>query len=148
MRGTSAFLAIGCFVWTGCPEAATATFEQCELVVSLDAETAAAGDTITATGRPYTEALDTVVRVGASDAPSVDVDITASECATCNTCRSAEACGVCETCGACAEACDPCVQNITFEVPSLDAGPTTVTVFNAYGASAPLPLEIVEDDAE
>lgn len=120
---------------------------------------AAPGDTVVLAGGPQTRAFDTRVEVGGLPAEVVAVE-RSSECSACETCRvEAE----CLTCGYCAgegladarriecfgdpfEAteglCGACVESVSFIVPALPPGPTTVMVLNANGASEPYPLVV------
>ena len=45
---------------TGCPTDTSSQFEQCELDLVLDVQTAAPGDIVFVTGRPLTDTLDTL----------------------------------------------------------------------------------------
>lgn len=133
---------------TGCPADPGPTFEQCELDLTLNVVEAEVGDTLTAQGRPLTDALDTAVRVDGVGAEVISVDVAEEACDTCEDCRTAAGCGVCTTCADCTESCADCVKSVSFVVPDLAAGPADVSIFNAFGASPALPLTIIESTDE
>jgi hypothetical protein len=109
---------------------------RCEVDLTLSPTRGRPGDEITATGGPFTgNAYDQLVRIGGTTATvtgSARVD-----CDLCDTCRSDASCTACGRCPECDSVCDECTSNVTFIVPDVPAGPTTVRVVDGYGASAP-----------
>lgn len=139
---------------TGCGPSLLDQHETCELELSTEAPEAAPGDTVVLTGGPQTRAYDTRVEVGGIPAEVVEVT-RSTECSSCDDCRvEAE----CLACGYCAGeileetrraqcfgdpfagtggVCGDCVETVSFVMPELPPGPTTVVVLNANGASEP-----------
>ncbi len=107
---------------------------------------AAPGDTVVATTAPLTEVWDTTVQVGTDAASVVAVD--RNECSACDTCRETVGCTSCDECTDCAEDCATCVQTVSFTVPAVAVGATTVTITNIHGATAEGRLVVVESSAD
>jgi hypothetical protein len=126
-----------------CTEDTTSRFEQCEVMAVLDPLEAAPGDAVTATSDLLTEPYDTRVIVGEIDAEIGSIDRT--DCTVCDTCRYEADCK-CDACLGCQESCAPCVQVLTFAVPALPPGPTTVVIVNAWGSSPPLDLVVLPSE--
>jgi hypothetical protein len=125
----------------GCVQSEALTYTTCDVAATLDPPSAAVGDTVVATGAPFTEPYDTLLQVGGYS--SQIVDVVRDDCDTCDSCRDEALCTTCETCAECEEACAPCVQTITFVVPEGPApGPTSVVIRNGFGSSPALPFEV------
>lgn len=142
-------VALALIAWfaTACPAETTTEFVQCDLDLALEVDSASPGAEVTAGGRPLTADVDTLVRVSGVDAELVSVDRSEVGCLACDECYVSAGCDGCEQCSECADACGDCVQSVTFLVPeTTPAGPAEVTVFNAYGTSPPMALEIVVDE--
>ena len=133
------------FALAGCDDNASASFEQCELDLTLEPSSAAPGEQVVASGRPLTDALDTAVRVDGTDAEVVEV-VVSDACAACDSCYASQECGVCTTCEACAEDCAECTEQLTFTVPdTVPAGRVGVQVLNRFGVSPILNLDVTAD---
>ena len=149
----------------GCNPVAIDVFETCEIEVAPSAVAGAPGDVVVLSGGPQTTHFDTRIEVGGIPAAVLDV-VRNSDCETCEECRIEAGCVVCGTClgteiddpttrescfgdpfdDASPGACGRCEESVSFVVPALAPGPTTVVVINAHGASAPFPFEIVGGD--
>jgi hypothetical protein len=103
---------------------------------------AAPGSTVVAVSRPMTTSWDTLVAVGGSQAAVSAVDRT--ECEACDTCREAAECNVCGTCTECAQECSPCVESVSFVVPTLAPGAYPVVVTNLHAASVGVTLTVAD----
>lgn len=125
----------------GCVQSEALTYTTCDVAATLEPASAAVGDSVVATGAPFTEPYDTLLQVGGYTAQIVDV--TRDDCETCDSCRDEALCTTCETCSECDEACALCVQTIEFVVPEGPAaGPTSVVIRNGFGSSPALPFEV------
>lgn len=125
-----------------CAPAALDIVDECDLVVSLEPAAAAPGDTIVASGGPFSEVYDHVVQVGGVAAEVVEVE----RCLECLSCRESDPdlCLACGPCLSCDEVCDACEPTLSFVVPEdVPTGSTTVSILNAYGSSSAVPFEVV-----
>jgi len=138
----------------GCSPVIADEFETCTVDVTLDRALGAPGDTITGTGTPFTDVQDTLVLVGGATATISEVD-RSEDCYACDTCRLDAACAPCGLCSGIlldaserldcfgdplasppiTGACNTCTQSMSFVVPDLPPGPTTVFVLNRNGQS-------------
>jgi len=98
------------------------------------------GETVVATTGPLTAAFDTAVSVGGTAAKVTALDRTT--CDECDTCRDAADCSSCDECTSCATECSTCVETVSFTVPDLAPGATTVTVTNLHAASRAAALTV------
>ena len=125
-----------------CAPAVPDIFDECDLVISLEPPAARPGDTVVATGGPFSEAYDHVVQIGGVAAEVVAVE----RCLECLSCRENDP-GLCLACGPCIDCdalCDACEPTLSFVVPdAVVPGSTTVIVLNAYGSSSAVPIEIL-----
>ena len=142
-----------CLLW-GCGTTIIDRFEQCSIQGALNTEQAVPGDIVVVSGGPFGETWDNVVEVAGFDAEVVAsvraerVDesgevIEVGACERCDTCRI-RATGHCNRCY---QACGNCVETLSFIVPEVEAGSTTVVVVNQAGATSPIPLEIISSTA-
>jgi hypothetical protein len=152
---------------SGCGASSPNPIETCSIDVVLAPVSAAAGDTVVATGGPMTETRDTLVQVGglAAVVTAVERGETCEDCELCRRDADCAPCGFCPGQGlpddqrlACfgdvltdpvvEGSCDLCVETVEFIVPDgLPVGPATVVVFNANGQSPPIPLQVVATSA-
>jgi hypothetical protein len=145
---------------TACATGNSDEFETCSVDLSLDRDRGAPAEEITVTADPLTWLLDTSVLVGG--VPAAVRDLTRSEtCEDCDSCRDEAGCAACGLCAglpldasrrtecfgdplAGSEgSCDQCVQTLTFVVPELAPGPTTLVVLNGTGQSPAVPFEVL-----
>ncbi len=96
------------------------------------------GDTIVATGAPFSEAYDTLILVGGFRATVVDVD--REQCTKCDTCRDEAGCGGCKS------DCADCEETVEFTLPAATAGETTLTILNQFGGSEAIPFTMLGVD--
>lgn len=149
--------------WTvGCSTLTVEVFATCQLDLTLTPAVALPGDTISASGGPYTIVRDTHIQVGGIEAEVVTV--VREGCDECDECRELAECAPCgpcfgeeldvETRTSCfgepladppiVPVCDACVESLSFVVPpTAPPGPTTVLVVNANGASHLVPFEVL-----
>jgi hypothetical protein len=130
------------WMWAACTDLSAEAFLQCDLELELVPRVGAPGDEISARGGPQTEAYDTAVRVGGVDAEVLGV---VRACDECDDCRARQGCLACGTCTAqCDETCaTTCQESVSFAVPDLGPGATTLVVVNAWGQSFPLDFEVL-----
>jgi hypothetical protein len=146
----------------GCTTVTVDVFATCQLDVALATTAALPGDTVEATGGPYTIARDTHIEVGGVAA---EVTLVLREgCDACDECLALAECGPCGPCfgenldvptrvscfgdpladPAIPPVCDVCEEALSFVVPAgVPPGPTTVLVWNANGASPGIPFEVL-----
>lgn len=107
---------------------------------------AAPGETVVATTGPLTETWDTTVSVGST--PATGVVVARQDCDACDECVSAAECNVCLECDDCIADCATCVETVSFTVPDVALGATTVTITNLHASSAPVAFVVVEAGAD
>lgn len=134
---------------SACALVSQTSYPTCDLEAALDQPEARVGDTLIATGGPFTVDWDTLVEVGGFQAADVAVSRSA-ECTLCDACigdpdAECDACGACDVCAA---LCDPCVETVTFVVPSGVSGDVGVVVVNGFGSSAAAPLRVLADTSD
>ncbi len=100
---------------------------------------------MTAEASPLTQVYDTVVNFEGTRATVVEV--LREDCAACDLCLEAAECLACEACSPCVEQCEPCLQTVTFLVPDLAPGPTTLVITNRFGSSPALPFTVAEEQS-
>jgi len=122
----------------GCGVVQVDIFEQCTIDAVLEPSAAFAGETIVATGDPFSQPYDTLITVGGERAEISAID--RSQCTRCDTCRAENGCGGCKS------ACADCVETVTFELPEVDPGPTTVRLYNAFGGTEAIPFTVLGGD--
>ncbi len=105
---------------------------------------AAPGATVVAATGPLTESWDTTVSVGST--PATGVVVARQDCDACDECFSAAECNVCGECDDCIADCATCVETVSFTVPDVALGSTSVTITNLHAASAPTAFVVVEAD--
>ena len=113
-------------------------FEQCTIEASITPDQGYEGDTLVATGSPFSRAYDTLITVGGERAEITSVD--RSQCTKCDTCRADKGCGGCKS------ACADCIETITFVLPEAAAGETTLRVSNAFGSTEAIPFTVLTAD--
>ena len=127
----------------GCTTTTTIGVAVCTVALTAaEPATALPGETVVLSTHPVTTAFDTVVHLDDQAIPVDSVDRTG--CEQCDTCRDTYGCLDCGDCDSCDALCEQtCLETITVTLPG-DAvpGSRTVQVFNAYGSSSPLPLEV------
>ena len=126
--------------------ACTTTTSSVSLTCDLSAPvlvpaSAPTGATVVATTGPLTESWDTSVAVGGVAASQVVVG--REGCEECDSCREAAVCNVCGECADCATDCSTCVETVSFVVPDVPAGSTTLTITNLHAASAPVAFAVL-----
>jgi hypothetical protein len=126
-----------------CPEDPVASLQRCDVELTLDTDAAPPGEAVTARGGPYTEPVDTVVRVASVQAPVLE--ISRESCGACDLCRVEATCAVCGPCEPCDEDCAPCLESVRFQVPDVPGGPAPVVLANAFGTSEPATLDVQAD---
>ncbi len=103
---------------------------------------AAPGDLVTLYGRPFSHVYDTALYVGGVRTEVLEA--TSEGCDECDTCQADHGCDGCTDCDACDALCQAtCVESLTFAVPLLPAGPADVVLFNKYGGSETLQVEVL-----
>ena len=125
----------------GCTTDVTYSSGECRLVLdSSSASIVESGEVIQVTGTPLTTHFDTAAYIGGVRSTVLDVN---RSCVECDACRAEEACGVCSDCDACDTICkDTCIEIATLVVPSLPPGRTQLEIYNSYGHSNPLDIDI------
>jgi hypothetical protein len=124
-------------------------FEQCTLAASLDQQSGVPGQTIVVTGGPFGETWDNLVKVDGTLADVVETTQTerldesgetveAEACERCDACRERAA----GTCNRCYQACGNCVETLSFVVPDVSGGDTSVLILNGNGGSEPAPFTV------
>ena len=126
----------------GCTTDVTYSSGECRLVIdSPSASLVESGEVLQIAGSPLTTHFDTAAYIGGVRSTVLDVD--RSSCVECDACRAAEACGICSDCDACDTICkDSCIEIATLVVPALPTGPTQLEIYNSYGQSNPLDIDI------
>lgn len=137
----SSFWILSIFGWMGCTTETFDTYEDCVLDVSISPIEGRVGDTILATGTPFSEPYDTNIVFAGLDSEILQFD--RQDCAQCELCQASELCDLCDTCAPCETACSTCVETMEFLVPASPEGPTTVQIWNRFGQSAPLQFEVL-----
>jgi len=139
-------MAAALLLLAGCEDQVDVSFVQCELEIALFPTEGVVGADVVATGRPFSDISDTSVRFGGAEAQLLDV--ARDDCSVCDTCRTnaVPACDVCVVCPQCRSECADCVQTVTFRVPEVPPGETSVVVTNGYGVSPPLPFTVLAPD--
>jgi hypothetical protein len=127
----------------GCTTDVTYSSGECRLVIdSPSASLVESGEVLQIKGSPLTTHFDTAAYIGGVRSTVLDVD--RSSCVECDACRAQEACGICSDCDACDSLCrDTCMEIATLVVPSLPPGPTRLEIYNSYGQSNPLDIQIL-----
>lgn len=134
-------VAVGIAAMFGCATSTTTSSGRCELDLELSPARGRPGEEITASGGPFTaNPYDQLVRVGGVTATVIDAR--RDDCDTCDTCREDAGCTACGRCTACTSVCDTCTSTVTFLVPDLPAGPTTVRIVDGFGTSEPAPFTV------
>jgi len=129
----------------GCVSTETFVPSPCDVALyEIKPSAAAAGETVTATGRPFTSAYDTAVYVDTERA--VVLSLERDRCESCDACLEEEGCTGCDDCDACDPVCSSCWEAVTFEIPALPGGSSLVRLFNRHGESSTLPLQILGDE--
>jgi hypothetical protein len=160
----TALRAAGLLWLAGCGSTAIDVFETCDLEATLDVNQGAPGDTVVASGGPWTTSWDTRVEIGGVPAPVTAVTRN-SACGECEVCREEAECLICGTCigGELDEArriecfgdpfdddddglCGQCEETVTFVVPAIAPGSTTLVLITANGASSPQPFVVLAVD--
>ncbi|MCP4807179.1 MAG: hypothetical protein GY913_26200 [Proteobacteria bacterium] len=127
-----------------CTETTTTTLPTCSVeLVTATPESALPGDEVVLAASPVTVDYDTALSLAGARAEIVSVDRTG--CDSCDTCLTDAECGTCATdCDACDALCDAtCVETITFIVPDVESGVTTIELFNTHGGSNRLSFEVL-----
>jgi len=127
----------------GCAQSTVSTIDLCDVtLVSAEPAAAAPGDVVVITGSPLTTDYDTALYVGGARAQVTAVD--RDECSECDTCREEAECLVCGDCDECDAICESdCVETVSFVVPAVAEGDAVVQLYNTYGGSGALTLEIL-----
>jgi len=135
--------ALGLWALLSCATAPIIEAPACEVILaSLDPTAGVPGDEITLIATPLTADYDTSIYVGGVRAGGIAVD--RDGCEGCDACRSDNACTGCADCDACDLECETdCLEVARFALPALEPGPTTVQIFNGYGGSNALDIEIL-----
>jgi len=130
---------------TGCSQTTYTANELCDVLLTTATPTAASpGDTVILAATPLTTDYDTALFVGGVRAQITSVD-RSDDCDICDACREEYECLTCGDCDDCDAQCDAeCVETVTFVVPEVAPGETIVQIYNAFGGSQPLSLEILE----
>lgn len=145
MPRTLALMAITAL--TGCTTgSSSASYQICDLSATVEPVEASVGETVVATGRPFSDTYDTQVTVGGLAAPVLDVART--DCFECDACRIIADCDDCSACLTCAESCESCVETTTFTVPSGTSGTQPVVITNRFGTSSGITLSILASEPE
>ncbi|GDX80093.1 hypothetical protein LBMAG42_19040 [Deltaproteobacteria bacterium] len=137
------------FLWLvlGCTTTSSSLSLTCDLAApALSPTEAAVGETVVAITGPLTESWDTTVSVGST--PASGVVVTRQDCDACDECVAAAECNVCLECDECITDCAACVETVSFVVPEVALGATTVTITNLHAASAPVAFTVVEAAAD
>ena len=125
-----------------CVETTTTEVPVCEVeLVSLEPASAEVGAEVLLVASPLSESWDTAVLVGGERAQLLGL--------------SREGCDACiedNECSSCLSDCDPCdaqcaadcTESVSFLVPELPAGPTTVELFNTHGGSQRIAFEVLD----
>ena len=129
-----------CFTLTACETTTSDTLTTCEVAISLDVEHGLPGDEVTAVGTPLSTTYDSIISFDGSAAEILDVS--REDCALCDTCREENACAPCGACIPCLAQCNLCDESISFVIPQVPTGDTTVTLINAFGTSLAVPFQI------
>ncbi|MCO4743851.1 MAG: IPT/TIG domain-containing protein [Proteobacteria bacterium] len=144
MRVSHCFFALAL---SACGTGSTPVSDLCTVEAELNAAEGVAGDTITATGRPFSTRADTIVRVGGVDADVISAE-RSSECLLCDTCVDEVGCTGCETsCTECNALCADCTETVSFELPAIAAGPTEIVLLNHFGSTDPIDFVILDGDS-
>lgn len=121
-------------IWlTGCPDPEVPGFDSCAIEATLSTDEGLPGEVVSVTGSPFTETYDTVATVGSVRATVLEVN--REDCLFCDACHLVEECLECEECPACDEACAECVETLSFVVPEIPPGRTSVVLTNRFGSS-------------
>lgn len=156
----------GCGVLAACGGTdALDIYEVCAIDVTLEPTSGAPGTEISVVGTPLTEVRDTRLLVGGVRATVTSV--VRESCDTCDICRvysSCPPCGICLGLGTGLEQagldrvqcfgdpladppvigdCAACVETMTFVVPDVTAGPTSVLIMNRNGQSEAVAFEVL-----
>lgn len=135
------------FMFSACETDSTGYSLQCDLAApALAPAEAAPGESIVATGNAFTEVYDTVVTVGGEAATIIDLE--RADCVECDECQVSAGCTACDDCDACATECLPCVETLTFSVPTVPVGWHPVTLTNLHGQSAASSLLVTEGSGD
>ncbi|GEM_PF-949060 len=129
-------------LWS-CTDSTITTEQRCEVTLTeLVPDSGSVGDAIALTADPLTDTFDTALYVGGVRAEVSSV--TREGCDDCDDCVEEAACNVCGDCDACDLLCEQeCLEIVTFVVPEVGAGSTTVQLFNNHGGSTILPFTVL-----
>ncbi len=127
----------------GCTTSTSTEVQICEVdLVAVTPEALLPGDEAVLTATPLTTDYDTALYLSGVRAQVTAVD--RSGCEECDTCREDAECLVCQDCDTCDALCaSDCLETVRFVVPELPPGPATVQLYNTYGGSDPLTVEIL-----
>lgn len=127
---------------TACGTPSDPRIDYCALDGTLDVSTGEPGTEVVFQGGPVTDVQDTLVRVGGESA--LVANVAREDCTFCDACINEAGCDPCGTaCSACTELCATCVQSVTFVIPEVDPGPTTVVIQNLWGSTDPIAFDVL-----
>lgn len=130
-----------------CTTTTSSVSQTCDLSTPvLTPASALPGATVVASTGPLTESWDTSVAFVGAAASQVVVGRDA--CEDCDSCRAAAVCNVCGECADCAIECSTCIETVSFAVPDVPAGSTTLTITNLHAASSPVAFTVLEGGAD
>ena len=125
----------------GCTTTTSVTTLTCDVALVVNATEASPGDTLTATGGPFTQTWDTRVTVGGVEAALID--LVRDDCTACDLCKIEAECVTCATCEDCQTTCESCDEHLDFRVPEVESGERMVQLINLHGTSDAVPLQVL-----
>ena len=140
---------IACFVLltaSNCETEDTEYGRSCAIdLESITPNRALPGDSVELKASPLTSAQDTALFVRGAPAEVLSVD--RIDCESCDSCIAENECSPCGDCDACDAVCETqCTETAVFLVPDLSPGTAEITLYNLYGQSESLSLEVLEVD--
>ena len=140
---------IACFALltaSNCETESTDYGRSCSIELqSIAPNEALPGESIQLEASPLTSVQDTALFVRGVQAEILSVDRT--DCDACDECIAEQECSPCGDCDACDAICDTeCIETAVFLVPELSPGAAAVTLYNLYGQSESVTLNVLEVD--
>jgi len=102
------------------------------------------GAEIEVKARPLTTVQDSILFVGGKEANVLSVDRVG--CEDCDACILEADCNPCEDCDSCDAICAAeCVESLRFQVPDLNAGSVSISLYNLFGSSDSQAFTVLEE---
>ena len=127
----------------GCTTSTTSQKTRCSIEVAIEGPLIA-GESNSIEAYPLTDILDTLVLL--NDEEVAVKGLNKVECASCEECKISYGCSDCDFCPNCQTSCGECMHLLDIDIPADAVDPSILTIYNVYGSSDPLEVEIHESE--